>query len=84
MAAGIPIVASAVGGVPEIIRHEDTGVLIPPGNPEAAARAVIDLMDDAPRRCRLGANARRFIETEYSLDAAATRLGAAYEELAQR
>lgn len=84
MAAGIPIVATAVGGVPEIIHHNQTGVLIEPGNPEAVAAAVLKLMSDPAESRRMGENARQFILSEYSLEAAAARVEAVYEELLRK
>jgi glycosyltransferase involved in cell wall biosynthesis len=84
MAAGIPIVATEVGGVPEIIHHYETGVLIPPGKAEAVSAAVLRLMADGATRQRIGANARQFILNEYSLEAAADRVEAVYEELVRQ
>lgn len=56
LASGVPVVGSAVGGVPEQIR-EDTGVLVAPGDPAALARALGDLLADRDRRGLLGAAA---------------------------
>jgi glycosyltransferase involved in cell wall biosynthesis len=83
MAAGMPIVATAVGGIPEIVRSGYSGLLVPPGDPDAVAAAVLRLMHDDSERRRLCANARKFIETEYSLEAAAARLGAMYQEMVE-
>ena len=55
--AGIPVVATTAGGIPEIIAHERTGVLVPPADPEALADALRQLITDAPRRQLLGAQA---------------------------
>lgn len=81
MAAGLPIVATAVGGIPEVIRSGRNGILVPPASPETFAQAVSTLLNDKVTRDHLGAEARRFIQEEYSLDAAARRLGQTYEEL---
>jgi len=58
MAMGRGIVASAVGQVAEILRHEHTALLTPPGNPDALAAAIERLVDDSPLRAALGAAAR--------------------------
>ena len=58
MAAGKPIVASWVGGVPEIVVEGENGLLVPPEEPEALATAIGRLLSDEALRQRLGANAR--------------------------
>jgi glycosyltransferase involved in cell wall biosynthesis len=84
MAAGLPIVASAVGGLPEVLRHEESALLIAPRNTGELAGAVLRLIAE-PETCRrLGAAARRFIEEEYSLAAATARVEAVYEEMMTR
>jgi glycosyltransferase involved in cell wall biosynthesis len=84
MAAGKPIVATRVGGVPEVIHHGRTGILVPPGDPEAVARAVSTLIEDANQRNRLGREALRFIREEYSLEVAVERLERIYQRMAAR
>jgi glycosyltransferase involved in cell wall biosynthesis len=54
MAAGLPVVASAVGGVPEIVDDGTTGLLVPPGDVSALAKALERLLADAALRARLG------------------------------
>lgn len=81
MAAGLPVVASRVGGLPEVVRHGDSGVLIPPKSPSIVARTVLDLLDDPQRGQKLGQAAQRFLREEYSLDAAAGRVANLYEEM---
>ena len=59
MAAGVPIVASAVGGIPDQIRHEGEGLLAPPGDPEALGDAVLKLLRDPGLARRMGASGCR-------------------------
>jgi glycosyltransferase involved in cell wall biosynthesis len=59
MGAGLPMAASAVGGIPEAVVHESTGLLVEPGNAGALAEALIRLLSDAPLRRRMGAAARQ-------------------------
>jgi len=58
LASGTPIVASNVGGLPEVVRHGETGVLVEDGSPESLASAILTLSRDANLRDRLGRNAR--------------------------
>jgi glycosyltransferase involved in cell wall biosynthesis len=58
MFVGLPIVATPVYGVKEVIRHEETGLLVPPGDPAALATAVERLVADRALAARLGARAR--------------------------
>jgi glycosyltransferase involved in cell wall biosynthesis len=73
-ALGCPVVAGAFGGVSSVVRHGETGLLTAPGDPRAFAEAVGRLLADGDERDRLGAGARRFVETERNLDRAAARL----------
>ncbi|RMD66779.1 MAG: glycosyltransferase [Planctomycetota bacterium] len=84
MAAAMPIVATAVGGVPEMITHEVSGLLVPARDGETFVQQTIRLIDDAQERRRLSRGARDFIEREYSLDVAVDRLARAYEDLLGR
>jgi glycosyltransferase involved in cell wall biosynthesis len=65
-ASGVPVVASRVGGVPEAVLHGRTGLLVPPRDVEALAKACIELIDDPARRREMGLAGRRFVERYYS------------------
>lgn len=85
MASGLPIVASAVGGIPEVIEDGRTGVLVPAGDPHALAEALGRVMADASFASRLGAAARAEAEARYSFDRMAADFESLYlRELAQR
>ena len=62
-AAGKPVVASSVGGIPEIVADGVTGLLVPPGDEAALARALRRLVKDVPLRRQMGAAARRNVHT---------------------
>jgi glycosyltransferase involved in cell wall biosynthesis/protein-tyrosine-phosphatase len=66
MALGRPIVATAVGGVPEIVTGDETGLLVPPRDADALAGACLELARDRSRSATLGAAARRVVETRFS------------------
>jgi glycosyltransferase involved in cell wall biosynthesis len=76
MALGRPVVATRVGGVASVVRDDDTGVLVDPGDPEALASAVARLLDDPAEAKRLGERGRHLVEAEYGLE----RMVRAYEE----
>jgi glycosyltransferase involved in cell wall biosynthesis/polysaccharide pyruvyl transferase WcaK-like protein len=66
MANGLPIIATAVGEVPNIIRNGKTGVLLSPDNPELLASAIMNLLSDTEARRTLGSAARNLVERDYS------------------
>jgi len=68
MAAALPVVASAVGGIPEAIEHGRTGLPVPPGEPRALAQALCTLMGDESLAARLGTAARAHVDGRYSFD----------------
>jgi len=68
-AAGRPIVASAVGGIPEIVRDGETGLLVPPRDSEALARAVLRVLGDSGLAQRLGEAARAHVSERFSVAA---------------
>ena len=67
MAAGLPVVATAVGGTPEVV-NDTCGRLVPARSPEAIAMAVLDLVQSPATRIALGTAARRRVETHFTLD----------------
>jgi alpha-maltose-1-phosphate synthase len=94
MACGTPVVASAVGGIPEVVIHEDTGLLVPfetagpaaaePKDPQRFARdlaaAVDTLMQSPEKRTAMGTAARRRVEEHFSWKSIARRTLAVYEQ----
>ena len=80
-ACGIPAVSFDVGGVPDVVRHLDTGYLAPVGDADGLAEGIRLLLREQDVRARLGENARRLAETEFSLESQATSFGELYEEL---
>lgn len=74
MAAGLPAIATAVGGVLEVVEDDRTGVLVEPEKPAVLARALIGLMRDRDRAARLGRAARAAMRERYSLRSMVQRL----------
>jgi glycosyltransferase involved in cell wall biosynthesis len=80
MANRTPLVATAVGGVPDVIENERTGLLVPRRDPNALARALISLLTDPARRAAI-ADAAKDRLRHYTIDATAERFAALYETL---
>lgn len=74
MALGTPCVSTDVTGIPEVLRHNDTGLKAPQRDPHALADAIEQLLDDHTLRIRLAANARRLVETQFDIHLNAARL----------
>jgi glycosyltransferase involved in cell wall biosynthesis len=66
MATGLPVVIGAVGGIPELFEHGETGFLVQPGNTEALASALDPLIADKALRLRVGRAARKACETRFN------------------
>ena len=80
-ACATPVVASDITGYRDVMTDE-TGLVVPPGDPDALADAVAGLLADEPRRQRFGVASRRLAQKRYSWDDIARRLSAIYEGLA--
>jgi hypothetical protein len=81
MAAGLPVVATAVGGVPELVADGQTGLLVPPGDVRSFADALTCLAGNPGRRCEM-AMAAVPRAAAFSVDAMAARYAALFERLA--
>jgi glycosyltransferase involved in cell wall biosynthesis len=81
MSTGLPVLATSVGGTPDVIRHEVDGYLVPPDDQQALMQGVLRLLGDEKLRARLGKNGHHRILSNYSLDSVADRLGNLYMKL---
>ncbi len=81
-AAGLPVVASAHGGVTEVVRAGRTGLLVAPGDPAALARALRTLADDPPAARRMGEAGRADVAERFTIDRMIDELQALYARLA--
>jgi glycosyltransferase involved in cell wall biosynthesis len=72
-AAGRPVVVTEKGGLPEMVREEKTGLVVPPRDPDALARAIEELLERPGLADQMGENASRLADSVYSWDAIAKR-----------
>ena len=83
MLHGLPVVASHVGGVPEVVRDGETGLLVPPGDETQLAAALVALCADVERRKALGARGRERVLGHFAPHQRAERILGLYHELLQ-
>ncbi|UCE75376.1 MAG: glycosyltransferase family 4 protein [Methanomassiliicoccales archaeon] len=81
MSSGIPIVATKVGGIPEVVKNGENGILVPPGDSKELSKAILRLMENKTLSDELGKNARKLIIDKYSLDSAARKTMKVYTNL---
>ena len=81
MSLGVPVVASDVGGIPSLVAHDETGLLVPPGNAEGLALAIDRLVQSHDLRSRLAAAARAYAERECRADRTASEYVGLYRRL---
>jgi len=84
MAVGRPVIASPVGGIPDLVHDGDSGYLVPYGDPAALAARMRELLDDADRRASLGARARAVAEERFRVESVCRRTLDVYREVIAR
>jgi glycosyltransferase involved in cell wall biosynthesis len=84
MSCGKAIVATSVGGVPELIVDGESGLLVPPSDPAALAAAILRVLRDDDLKQRLGENAKKRAETNFSLDGYVEEMTHVYNMMLQR
>ena len=82
LAARVPVVATAVGGLPEIVLHDENGLLVPPNRPGPLADAVCQLLLDFDRRLAMGRQGQQRVAELFSIDRHVSRIEAIYERVA--
>jgi glycosyltransferase involved in cell wall biosynthesis len=84
MAAGTPVIATSVDGTPEVVKHRETGLLVPPSRPDAAARGVLELVEDENLRLHCVSEARRVLGKGFDIRWMVTHLDRLYLTLLER
>lgn len=80
MACGVPVIGTAAGGMPEYIDDGYTGLIVPPGNVDALAAALLDLLRDDKKCTAFGKNAREKVCRTYSRDVVAAEMAGLYSQ----
>lgn len=80
MSGGVPVVATSVGGILNLVQHEQTGVLVPPRDSAALSRAVVDLLSDAEKAKQIAARAKKQLPL-FTADNMVQKIEALYETL---
>lgn len=84
MASRLPVVATKVGGIPEVVIHGETGLLVPPRNPSALARAILMLYSNKTLASRLGQKGYELVHRKFSAEAMADKVIRLYEKIGLR
>jgi glycosyltransferase involved in cell wall biosynthesis len=84
MAAGVPVLASDAGPLPEVVSDGVSGLVLPPGESVAWAEAMVDLATNSARRHQLGEQARRRAQQEFSVEEMADQTIGVYQEVLGR
>jgi colanic acid/amylovoran biosynthesis glycosyltransferase len=84
MASGLPVVATRISGIPELVRDGETGLLVPPRSPDLLAGALRHLMENTELGQRLARGARAHVASEFALEREADRLGTLFERVLER
>jgi glycosyltransferase involved in cell wall biosynthesis len=84
MAYRLPIVATRVGGIPEVIEHRKTGLLVPPQRPNSLAKAILKIYEDRELAKQLGQKGYEVVHRKFSAEAMALKAIDLYEELAKK
>ena len=81
MSYGKPVIASAAGGIVDVVRDGETGLLVPPADADALATAIAELAEDRTRARELGEGGREYVEREFSWPVIIDRLVSLYRGL---
>jgi sugar transferase (PEP-CTERM/EpsH1 system associated) len=81
MAAGLPVVATRVGGVPEVVVDGVTGLLVPPRDPEALSKAILKLLQNSDLRQKMGRSGRERVREHFSVERMVQDTEALYQRL---
>ena len=83
MAAARPVVATGVGGVPELVKDGMTGFLVPPQNEKVLTDSLLHLLSDTTRREAMGLRGREYMEKKFDISTLTRKLESIYMDLSK-
>ena len=81
LALARPVVGTPVGGIPEVVKHGETGFLVPPKDSESLAEAVIQVLRNPEKAARLGERGRELVSREFNIETMVRKIAAVYAEV---
>jgi glycosyltransferase involved in cell wall biosynthesis len=81
LALARPVVGTQVGGIPEVVRHGETGLLVPPRDSEGLAEAIIQLLRNPEETASLGERGRELVSREFNVETMVRKIAAVYTEV---
>ena len=81
MASRLPVVATQVGGIPDVVIHQETGLLVPPKNPAALAEAILEMYNHREKAQKMGQRGYEVVHEKFSAEAMAGRVINVYQNL---
>ena len=79
-----PVIVTDVDGSPEVVKHQETGIVIPPADPLALAQAMLILLEDKERARRYGENGRTFAKENFDINLQVGRTEELYTKLVEK
>ena len=76
-----PLITTTVGGLPEVCRNQETGILVPPASPKNVAAAVLSLYDEPEKGIFYGKQARRLVENKFTMQHTLDQMEQVYEKI---
>jgi len=84
MAASLPVVATSVGGIPEIVKDKKTGLLVPPKDPKRLAHAILALLQNRERAENMGIAGRKRVEEKFNIETMVRETEGVYQDLVEK
>ncbi len=84
MAASLPVVATSVGGIPEMVKDKETGLVVPPKDPEALAHAILTLLQNGEKAKNMGIAGKKWVEEKFNITTMVRKTEDIYQDLIEK